>query len=55
VNSNAGKLPLIKCPLNSREFCDGHPMGELKSVETELEDFINHLLTIGMARVIPAG
>ena len=55
VNTDAIKSSGIESPLNAGDFRHGHAVGELHGVETQLEDFVDHVLAVGVAGVVPAG
>ena len=55
VHANTIKTTGIEGPLDPGELGDGHAVGKLHGVETQFEDFVDHVLAISVAGVVPAG
>lgn len=55
VDAGAGKFPSLVGLADAGELGDGHAVRELDVAESEVENFIDHGLAIGVAAIVPAG
>ena len=55
MDAHALEFPGIESSLDSGEFGHGHTVGEFEGAEAEIEDFIDHGFTVGVAGIVPTG
>ena len=55
VDAGAGEKPALEGIPDAGQLGDGHPVGEFDVCEPEIHDFLNHLLAVRVAAVVPAG